>query len=126
MTRYNFPVKHGNWKILHSKTGGSKRQKCNDRLFVIIRLFQNLITLPAGVSKSCNLSECCLHSFKHSKRYNRDKPKISRLECCRSFSIVYTTSLKKMPPTELHTSYDFNLKLWQTISPLELYYIRNA
>ena len=27
------------------------------------------------ISKSCNVSECCLHSFKHSKRYNRAKTK---------------------------------------------------
>ena len=42
------------------KKGGSslKRQKCNDRHFVIIRLFGNLITLPTDVSTSCNLSEC--------------------------------------------------------------------
>ena len=50
---------------VHYKMGRSKRQKCNDRHFVIIRFFRN--------SKSCNLSECCLHSFKHSKRYNRAK-----------------------------------------------------
>ena len=30
-----------------------------------------MITLPTDVSKSCNISECCLHLFKHSKRYNR-------------------------------------------------------
>ena len=42
------------------KKGGSslKRQKGNDRHFVIIRLFGNLITLPTDVSTSCNLSEC--------------------------------------------------------------------
>ena len=52
------------------KNGRSKRQKC---------LFRNLITLPMGVSKSCNLSECCLHLFKHSKRYNRGKRKTCHL-----------------------------------------------
>ena len=61
------------------KRGGSKRQKCNDRHFVIVRLFRNLITLPTDVSKSCNLSECCLHSFKHSKIYNRAKTKTCHL-----------------------------------------------
>ena len=38
-------------------------------------LFRNLITLLTDVSESCNLSERCLHSFKHSKRYNRAKTK---------------------------------------------------
>ena len=50
-----------------------KEKNCNDRDFVITRLFQNLITLPSNVSKSCNLSECRFHSFKHSKRYNNDR-----------------------------------------------------
>ena len=50
-----------------------------DRHFVIICLFQNLITLPTDVSKNCNLSECCLHSFKHSKRYNSAKTKTCHL-----------------------------------------------
>ena len=61
------------------KTSGSERQNCNDRHFVIIRLFRNLITLPTDVSKSCNLSECCLQSFKHSKRYNRAETKTCHL-----------------------------------------------
>ena len=74
-TRYSFSVKHGNRKTWHCKTGGSKRQKCNDRHFLIIRFFRNQITLLTDVSKSCNLSECFLHSFKHSKRYNRAKTK---------------------------------------------------
>ena len=51
------------------KKGRSKRQNCYARHFVIIRV--NLITLPTDVFKSYNLSECCLYSFKHSKRYNR-------------------------------------------------------
>ena len=61
------------------KKGGSKRQTCNDRHFVIIRLCRNLITLPTDVSKSCILSECCLHSFKHTKIYNRAKTKTCHL-----------------------------------------------
>ena len=44
----------------------------NDRHFVIIRLFRNLNTLPTDVSKSCNPSECCLHSFKHSKTKTKE------------------------------------------------------
>ena len=32
--------------------GGSKRPKCNDRHFDIIRLFRNPIMLPTDVSKS--------------------------------------------------------------------------
>ena len=32
--------------------GGSKRQKSNERHFVIIHLFRNLITLPTDVSKN--------------------------------------------------------------------------
>ena len=79
VTRYNFPVKHGNWKTWHWKMGGFKRQKCNDRHFVIIRLFRNMITFTAYLSKSFNLSECCLHSFEHSKRYNRAKTKTCHL-----------------------------------------------
>ena len=64
MTRCHFPV---NYDEVHNKTGVSKKQKCNDQHFVILwGFFQNPITLPTGVSKSCNLSECCLHSFKHS------------------------------------------------------------
>ena len=53
--------------------GGSNRH------FVIIHLFQNLITLPTDVFKSCNLSECGFHSFKHPKRYNRAKTKTGYL-----------------------------------------------
>ena len=41
--------------------------------------WQPEITLPTDVSKSCNLSECCLHSLKHSKRYNRAKTKTFHL-----------------------------------------------
>ena len=56
-----------------SKMGGSKRKKCNDRHFVIIR--RNLITLPMDVSKSCKLLECFLHALKYSKKYNSAKTK---------------------------------------------------
>ena len=37
------------------KNGGSNKQKCNDRHFVIIRLFRDLIMLPTDVSKNCNI-----------------------------------------------------------------------
>ena len=37
------------------KIGGSNKQKCNDRHFLIIRLFRALVTLPTDVSKSCNI-----------------------------------------------------------------------
>ena len=58
--------------------GGSKRLKCNDQYFVIIR-FRNMIKLPTDVSKSCDLSECRLYSFKHLIRYNRAKTKTCHL-----------------------------------------------
>ena len=57
----------------------SKTKMYNDRHFVIIRLFRNLITLPTDVSKNYNLLKCCLHTFKHSKRYNRAKTKTYHL-----------------------------------------------
>ena len=63
----------------NKNAGVSKTRQCNDRYFVIIRLSQNLITLPTDVSKSCNLSECCLHSCNQSKRYNGPKTKTCHL-----------------------------------------------
>ena len=112
------------------KNGRSKRQKCNDRHFVINCLYRNLITLPTGVSKSCNLSECCLHLFKHSKRYNRGKRKtchlpgngpltISRYSDLYTYNSVFTTgsaSIVYAPPpcqTQYHLTNmtNTNLKL---------------
>ena len=61
------------------KRGRSKRQECNDRHFVIIRFSRNPMTLPTDVFESCSLSECCRHSFKHPKRYNRAKTKTCHL-----------------------------------------------
>ena len=43
LTRQQFPVKDGD------DTNKNKRQKCNDRHFVIIRLFRNLIALQTDV-----------------------------------------------------------------------------
>ena len=41
---------------------------------------KNVMTdILSYVSISCNLSDCCFHSFKHSKRYNRAKTKTCHL-----------------------------------------------
>ena len=79
-----FPLKYLKYD---NKRGRSKRQKCNDGHFAIIRFFQNLITSPTDVFKSCNLSECCFYSFKHSKRYNRAKTKTFHLPGNRSLKV---------------------------------------
>ena len=75
MTHVLFPVKYDK---VHYKTGRSKRQKCNDRNFVIICFFRNLIMLQMFLKVVIYQ----IVAFTHSnipKRYNKANTKSCHL-----------------------------------------------
>ena len=67
------------------KRGQSKRQKCNDRHFVIIGFFRNLITFQRMFLKVV----IYLDTFKHSKKYNRAEIKYLPVRHNIDIDIVY-------------------------------------
>ena len=64
MTRCHVLLKHDN--LIKKRADLKDKNVMTDILSQFV-FFENLITLPTDVSKSCNLSECCLHSCKHLK-----------------------------------------------------------
>ena len=57
--------------------------------------FRDLITLQTDFFLSCNLSECCLHSFKQSKTYNRAKTKTCHLPGSGPLLDLYTSTINR-------------------------------
>ena len=71
---FSFPCKYDIIDMSSSRRGNLKDKNAM-KAIVIICFFLYLIPLLTAVSKSCNPSESCPQTLKHSKRYNRAKIK---------------------------------------------------